>query len=76
MTHYLPTNVRPEEPWLLAGSQRLPTQSQPLGSFRLCLEQQNMRFQFQMNSAIETVVSDKTFDGRDHRKEFTPVFQL
>jgi hypothetical protein len=29
-----------------------------------------------MNALIETVVSDKTFGGRNRLKEFAPIFQL
>jgi len=35
-----------------------------------------MLLQFQMNALIETVVSDKTFGGRNRLKEFAPIFQL
>jgi len=50
--------------------------AQPLRSFRLCWERQQMLLQFQMNALIETVVSDKTFGGRNRLKEFAPIFQL
>jgi len=42
--------------------------AQPLRSFRLCWERQQMLLQFQMNALIETVVSDKTFGGRNRLK--------